>query len=216
MALGALVLGIALVASIVIGVIGGLRPGSLIDRGLLFLTSALISMPSFWVAMLFVVFFSVKLGWFPPFGYVPFRESPSGWLEHSILPAVALAMAPIAVLARQLRSGLADTMQTAYVRTAWAKGGDTRLVVMGHVLRNSAGPYVTVYGLQVAGIIGGTVLIEQIFSIPGMGTYLLSAVSTKDLPVVQGIAMLFVVITVMVSLIVDIAYGYLNPKVRVG
>lgn len=216
MGLAALVLGLALVVALLVGVTGGLRPGSLLDRALLLGSSASIAMPAFWVAMILVVIFAVNLRWVPPFGFVEFGESPLEWFKRMILPAAALALAPAAVVARQLRGGLADTMQSAFIRTAWAKGGSTRQVVVGHALKNSAAPAVTVLGLQISVILGGAVLVEQIFSIPGMGTYLLSAVSTQDLPAVQGVAMLFVLITVAVNLVVDIVYGMLNPKVRVS
>ena len=211
-----LVLVLALTSALIVGVLGGLRPGSLLDRLLLFGSSASISMPAFWVALLLIVVFAVNLQWVPPFGYTPFTESPTEWFQSMILPASALALATAAVVARQLRGGLADTMQSAYIRTAWAKGGSTRQVVVGHALKNSAIPAVTVLGLQVGVILGGAVLIEQIFSLPGLGTYLLNAVSTQDLPAVQACAMLFVIIQVVVSLVVDISYGYLNPKVRAG
>jgi peptide/nickel transport system permease protein len=212
--LTALVLVLALVASLAVGIAGGLRPGGALDRLLLFLSSASISMPAFWVALLLVVVFAVELGWLPPFGYTEFTEDPAEWLRGMILPASALALSTAAVLSRQLRGGLADTMQSAFIRTAWAKGGSTRQVVVGHALKNSAIPAVTVLGLQVGVILGGTVLIEQIFSIPGLGTYMLEAVRTQDLPAVQAVAVMFVLIQVTVSLLVDISYGYLNPKVR--
>lgn len=212
--LAGLVLAFALAAALVVGIVGGLRPGSLLDRALLLLSSASISMPSFWVALLLVVFFAVQLQWLPPFGHTAFTESPSEWLRGMILPASALALSTAAVLARQLRGGLADTMQSAFIRTAWAKGGSTRQVVVGHALKNSAIPAVTVLGLQASVILGGAVLIEQIFTIPGIGTYLLNAVNTQDLPAVQACAVLFVIMQVVISLAVDITYGYLNPKVR--
>lgn len=212
--LAGLVLVFALAAALVVGIVGGLRPGSLLDRALLLLSSASISMPSFWVALLLVVFFAVQLQWLPPFGYTDFTDSPIEWLRGMILPASALALSTAAVLARQLRGGLADTMQSAFIRTAWAKGGTTRQVAVGHALKNSAIPAVTVLGLQATVILGGAVIIEQIFSIPGMGTYLLNAVNTQDLPAVQATAVLFVIIQVLISLAVDITYGYLNPKMR--
>ncbi len=214
--MAALVFAFAAAIALLVGIAGGLRPGSLLDRVLLIASSASIAMPAFWIAMLLVVLFAVKLGWVPPFGFEHFTDSASGWFDRMILPAAALALAPAAVLARQLRGGLADTMQSSFIRTAWAKGGSTRQVVVGHALKNSAGPAVTVLGLQVGAILGGTVLVERIFSIPGMGTYLLSSVTTQDIPAVQGVAVLFVLIQVLVSLSVDIAYGYLNPKVRVS
>jgi peptide/nickel transport system permease protein len=207
---------LALALSLLVGIAGGLRPGSLLDRGLLFGSSATISMPSFWVALVLVTIFAVQLRWVPPFGYEAFLDGPGEWAKRIVLPAVALCLAPAAILARQLRSAVADTMQSAYIRTAWAKGGSTRQVVVGHALKNSAIPMVTVFGVQIGTALGSTVIIERIFSIPGIGSYLLTAVFSQDLPVVQAVAMMFVVVNVGVNLAVDIAYGILNPKVRVS
>jgi peptide/nickel transport system permease protein len=208
------VLALVVPISLVVGVAGGLRPGSVLDRVLLLLTSSAIAMPSFWVGLLLVTVLSVQYRALPPYGYVGFTEDPVEWLRHVTMPAIALSLAGIATLSRQVRAGLADTMQSAYIRTAWAKGGDTRQVVVGHALKNSAIPAVTVLGLQVGVIIGGAVIIERIFSIPGMGTYLLDAVGTQDVPVIQAVALLFVVTHVVANLAVDVVYGYLNPKVR--
>lgn len=210
----ALVMVIALIGAAIIGIVGGLRPGSVVDRGLLLGSSASIAMPSFWVGLLLIVAFAVKLKWLPPFGYTPFGESPWEWFKGMILPAIALALSSAAVIGRQLRAGLADTMRAPFVRTAWAKGGSTRQVVVGHAVKNSVLPAVTVLGLQLGALLGSTVIIERIFTIPGLGTYLLNAVNSQDLPAVQGVAVLFVLIQVTVSLLVDISYGYLNPKVR--
>jgi peptide/nickel transport system permease protein len=131
------------------------------------------------------------------------------------LPAVALGIASGAVLSRQLRASLVDTMESNYVRAAWARGGSARTVVGKHALKNAAMPVVTVLGLQIGFLIGGTVLLEQIFSIPGMGEYFLRGVSGFDLPVIQGVTIVFVLFMILMSLLVDIAYGFLNPKVRV-
>ncbi len=196
------------------GVAGGLRPGTRWDRALTVVTSAMLAMPGFWVAGLLVTVLAIKLRWLPPFGYTPFGDSPIGWAKGMIMPAVALSLASMAVLSRQVRAGLADTMQSAFIRTAWAKGGSTRQVVVGHALKNSAIPAVTVLGLQIAGLLGAGVVVEQIFAIPGLGSYLLGAINAQDLPVVQAVAMLFVVVNVLANLSVDIAYGFLNPKVR--
>ena len=163
-------------------------------------TSLAIAMPSFWVALLLVTVFAVQLHWLPPFGYVPFGESPVEWFRHLILPATALALTTLAVLSRQLRAGLADTMDSAFVRTGWAKGGNTRQVVAGHALKTSAIPAVTVLGLQIGGILAGAVIIEQIFSLPGLGTYLLGAVDKRDIPVILATALLLVVINMVASL----------------
>ena len=205
---------LAIPMAIVIGVIGGLRPGSRLDRFLLFVTSLGLSFPSFFLGIFFVALFAVQLGWLPPFGYADFTDSPVEWAKHMVLPASSLGVASSAALSRQVRAGLADTMQSAFVRTAWAKGGNTNQVVIGHALKNSAIPAVTIIGLQVGTILGGSVIIERIFVLPGMGTYLLNAVNRQDVTIVQSVALIFVVIHLVSSLLVDVAYGYLNPRVR--
>lgn len=212
--LAALVFGLAIPIALLVGVAGGLRPGGALDRALMLASGTFLSVPAFWIALLLVTVFAVQLGWLPPFGYVRFGEDAGEWLRRMIMPATALALGISAVLARQVRGGLADVMQAPYIRTAWAKGGSTRQVVVGHALKTSAMPAVTVLGLQVGAVLGSSVIIERIFTIPGLGTYLLEAVNTQDLPVVQAVALVFVLIHVATSLAVDVAYGYLNPKVR--
>lgn len=200
--------------ALLIGIAGGLRPGGVMDRALLFVTSLGVSVPAFWLALVLISVFAINLHWVPPFGYTSFSADPVGWAKSIVLPATSLAVAAVAALSRQVRVGLADTMQSSFIRTAWAKGGSTRQVVVGHALKNSAIPAVTVLGLQVGSILGATVLVEQIFSIPGIGSYMLTAINNKDVPVVQAVALLFVVSNVVANLCVDIVYGYLNPKVR--
>ncbi|WP_181779173.1 ABC transporter permease [Pseudonocardia pini] len=197
-----------------LGIWSGLRAGHGEDRAVLAGTSLAIAMPPFWVALLLVSLFAVVLRWLPPAGYTPFSEDPAGWLHRIVLPALALAAFPVAVLVRQLRGGLVDTMHKAFIRTAWAKGGSPRQVVLGHALKSAAMPAVTVLGLQVATLLGGSVVIEQVFTIPGIGSYLLNAINTQDLPAIQAVALVFVVTNVLVSLVVDLTYGVLNPKVR--
>lgn len=212
--LAVVVFAIVIPGGFLIGLLGGLRPGGVFDRWLMFLSSVAVSMPPFWLGMLLVSVFAVSLGWLPPFGYVEFAESPLDWLRSLIMPAVALALGGVAIVSRQLRAGLADTMQSPYIRTAWAKGGSTRQVVVGHALKNSSIPAVTVLGLLVGSILGSTVIVEQLFNIPGIGAYMVAAVSNKDVPVIQATALLFVLAYVVANLIVDIMYGWLNPKVR--
>jgi peptide/nickel transport system permease protein len=196
------------------GILGGLRPGSLFDKSLLVGSSAAIAMPSFWIALIFITVFAVQLHWLPPFGYVHFGDDPWQWFRHLIMPGTALSLTVWAVQSRQIRAGLADTMGSAFVRTAWAKGGDTRQVVVGHALKTSSIPAVTVLGLQIGTVLAGSVIIEQIFSLPGLGQYLLGAVGNKDVPVIQAAAILLVFGNMFASLAVDVAYGFLNPKVR--
>ncbi|MFC9359863.1 ABC transporter permease [Rhodococcus sp. NPDC057014] len=212
--LAAAVFAIVIPLSMLFGILGGLRPGGLLDRGLMFSTSVVVAMPPFWIGMVLISIFSVRLGWLPPYGYTPFSEDPLGWFTGIIMPAVALAAAGVAIVSRQLRAGLTDTMGSPFVRTAWAKGGDTRQVVVGHALKNSAIPAVTVLGILVGSILGSTVIVERIFSIPGVGTYIIVAVGNMDVPAIQATVLLFVVAHCIANLIVDITYGYLNPKVR--
>lgn len=197
-----------------LGVMGGLRPGGRLDRSLMFGTSLLVAMPPFWIALLLISVVAVSLRWLPPYGYTAFGDDPVGWLQSIIMPALALAAAGVAIVSRQLRAALADTMQSPYVRTAWAKGGDARRVVIGHALKNSSMPAVTVLGLLVGSILGSTVIVEQIFNIPGIGSYMITAVGNQDVPVILAVALLFILAYIVANLLVDLTYGYLNPKVR--
>jgi peptide/nickel transport system permease protein len=213
LALAALVVG--LLIGIPVGVFSALRPGRPVDKASRVGTSLAIAIPNYWLAIELVVLFAVTWKWLPPSGYVKFTEDPWGWLEHIVLPAIALGVWSAASLARQLRASLIDALDTRYVRTAWAKGASTRRVVLKHAMKNAAIPVVTVLGLQIGFLLGGTVIIEQIFSIPGMGPYFIRAVTSFDVPVIQGVAIVFVLITVALSLLVDISYGLLDPRVRV-
>ena len=132
------------------------------------------------------------------------------------VPAVALGVWAAASLARQLRSSLIDTLDTNYVRTSWAKGSRSQRVVGKHALKNAAIPAVTVLGLQLSTLLGGAVVIERIFSIPGLGSYLIAGINSCDIPVIQGVTVVFVLMYVGINLLVDSSYGYFNPRVRVG
>lgn len=213
-AFGAMVVG--LLVGVPAGIVAGMKAGTRLDRGLIFGTTLGIAVPNFWLAMVLILVFAVNLGWFPAIGFTRLTESPWDWLRSLVLPSLALGTFVAASVARQLRGELADVMQRSYVRTAWAKGGSARLVVGKHALKNAAIPAVTVIGLQMGGLIGGTVILEQIFSIPGLGTYLLQAITSSDMPVIMGVTTMFVLVYMVMSLLVDVAYGLLNPKVRVS
>ena len=206
---------VGLLIGIPVGIISGLRPRGVADQAGRVGASLGLAIPSFWLGVELVVVFAIDRDWFPASGYVPFGDDPSEWLHHLVLPAVALGVWSAASLARQLRSELIDVLDAGYVRTAWAKGGRARLVVGKHALKNAAIPAVTVIGLQVGFLLGGSLVIEQIFAIPGLGSYLLRGVTTFDVPIIQGVVMVFVLVQVALSLLVDISYGLLNPKVRV-
>jgi peptide/nickel transport system permease protein len=213
LALSAMVIGIMI--GVPAGIIAGTRPGSPRDRAGIVGASLGVAIPNFWLAMVLVAVFAVDLKWLPAVGWVPFQDDPQQWFRHAILPAIALGVWAAASLARQLRSSLIDTLDSNYVRTAWAKGARERRVIGKHGLKNAAIPAITVVGLQLSTLLGGAVVIEQVFSIPGLGSYLLAAIHSYDIPVIQGVTIVFVLIYVGMNLLVDIAYGYLNPRVRV-
>lgn len=207
---------VALVVGVPLGVISGSRPNSAVDSGARLVSTVGIAIPNFWLAVMLVSVFAVRLRLFPPLGFVEITASPTQWARNITLPAVALGLLVAASLARQLRTGLIDVLSTNYVRTAWAKGCSRRTVIFRHSLRNAAIPAVTVLGVQIGYMLGGAVIIEQIFSIPGLGTYMLQGIINHDLPVVQGVALVFVIFQMFMSLLVDLSYGVLNPKVRVA
>lgn len=214
LAFGAMVFG--LLVGVPAGILSGMRSGTKLDRGVMFGSTMGVAIPNFWLAMLLIVVFAVNMGWFPAVGFTRLTDSPLGWLHSLVLPSIALGAYVAASMARQLRAELSDVMQRSYVRTAWAKGGSSRVVIGKHALKNASIPAVTVLGLQLGTLIGGAVIVEQIFSIPGLGSYLLRAVLSFDMPVIMGVVTMFVVVYVLMSLVVDISYGFLNPKVRVS
>jgi peptide/nickel transport system permease protein len=199
-----------------LGIIAGTKPGSARDKFGAGVASLGIAVPNFFLGMILIIVFAINLGWFPAIGWDKFQNDPRGWLQHVVLPAVALGVWAAASLARQVRSSLIDTLDTNYIRTAWAKGAASRRVVGKHSLKNAAIPAVTVLGLQLSVLLGGTVVIENLFSIPGLGGYLLAAIYNNDIAVIQGVTITFVLIFVVVNLLVDISYGYFNPRVRVS
>jgi len=205
---------IALMISLPAGLIAGLRSGSGIDRFMTIGTSMGVAIPSFWLGLLLSVIFAVNNNWLPAIGYVPITEDPAEWLRHMILPAVSLGLASAATITRQLRSSVISAMQQDYIRTARAKGLPHRAVVSKHLLKNASIPAVTALGLQIPILLSGTVIIEGLFSLNGIGQYAVSAVLLRDLPVVQAIVLLSAVVVVLTNLAVDISYGYLNPKTR--
>lgn len=207
---------IALVVGIPLGIVSGVRPGGTADSGARSFSTLGIAVPSFWLAILLVSVFAVHWRIFPSTGYTAISASFTGWLKDVTLPAITLGVGVGATVARQLRASLIDALDTPYVRTAWAKGGTRRSVLLRHALKNASMPVVTIFGVQVGYLLGGAVIVEQIFSFPGLGQYMLSGIVDHDLPVVQGVAIIFVLFQMAMSLLVDLSYGYLNPKVRVA
>jgi peptide/nickel transport system permease protein len=208
--------GLALVVGVPAGLVAGLKPGSWIDRVVSVLATLGVAIPNFWLGLLLVMYFSLQLGWFPAVGYTPFTENPWEWFTGLVLPAVTLGTAGMAEIARQTRAGVVDVDRREYVRTAYANGLPERRVVGRHILRNAAIPIVTVLGLQVAHLLGGSVIIESVFGIDGIGRYAVNAVMQRDFPVVQGMVLFVTLVVLVVNLAVDLSYSALNPKVRVS
>ena len=199
-----------------LGILAGTRPGTAPDRAATVGSSIAIAMPDFWLAIVLVVVFAVKTHLLPAIDYVGLGKSPFQWFRHLILPWVALGLGGSATLARQVRGSLIDTMDQDYIRTARAMGLPEREVIGKLALKNALTPAMTILGIQFAYLLGGTVIIEQIFSLPGLGGFILAAIDNRDLPIIQGVVLLTAVVFVVVNMFVDIGYGVLNPKVRVS
>ena len=172
------------------------------------------ALPGFWVALVLSAIFAVDLAWFPATGFTSFTQSPQAWLSSLVLPVVALAIGGVAVIAKVTRDAMLATLQLDYIRTLRASGVSPRSVVWRHALRNSSLALVTTIGLTMISFFAGAVIIENVFVLPGLGNIVVSATNEHDIPVVQGIALTFAVIVIVINLLVDIAYGLLNPKVR--
>ncbi len=208
-------LAVALVAGTALGIVAGTRPSSWIDRLVTVVATLGVAVPSFVVAILLVQVLSIQLHLLPAVGYTSITTNFGDWLEHVAMPAIALGAVGAAALGRQLRSGLITTLQSDYVRTSWAVGSSAPVVIVRHAVRNAAIPAVSVIGLQLAALLGGTVIIETVFSIQGIGSLLFGAVVNKDLPVIQGIAVFFVLVQMTLNLVVDMVLVTLNPRLRV-
>lgn len=196
------------------GILSALRRGSWIDQLVTLLSLSGISLPNFFLGILLIYLFSIRLAWIPASGYTTFLENPGRNLLLLVLPAVTLGVHSGAVLARYLRSSLSETLLQDYVRTAHAKGVSSVVVTFKHALRNALIPFLTVFGLQLGGLLGGAVITEQIFSIPGFGRLLVDAVFTRDLPVIQGMVLVSAMSVFLVSFLVDLSYAAADPRIR--
>lgn len=205
---------IAALIALPAGMISALKRDSWTDQALTLLALSGISLPNFFLGILLIYLFSIRLAWIPASGYVPFSQNPAKNLLLLLLPAVTLGVHSAAVLARYLRSSMLETLSQDYVRTAHAKGITWQQVVLKHGLRNALVPVITAFGLQLGGLLGGAVITEQIFSVPGFGRLLVDAVFTRDLPVIQGVVLVSAVAVFLVSFLVDLAYAAVDPRIR--
>jgi len=207
---------ISLVIAIPVGVYAALKPNSWGDLFGTSLAIGGISAPNFWVALLLIYLFSVKLGWLPSNGFTRFSVDARDNLLKMVLPVVTLGIALMASVMRMTRSGMLEVMHQDYIRTARAKGALERRVIFNHAFRNAMLPVLTIIGLQFGALLGGAVVIEQIFSLPGMGRLGLDAIFIRDFPVVQGVVLVITLSYLLVNLLVDLLYGVLDPRIRIS
>lgn len=205
---------ITAVASIGLGMLSALRRGWF-DRVVQVLVVLGFGIPGFLIALIFVIVFALQLGWFPATGYVPPAVDVGGWIMTITLPVLALAIGSTAAATQQVRGAAIDILRQDYIRTARSRGIGERTIIFKYVLRNAAPPALTILSLQFIGLLGGAVIIEQVFAIPGIGAHSILATTRGDIPVVMGVVVVTVVIVVIVNLLIDLANAWLNPKVRV-
>jgi len=204
---------VALALAIPAGTISAVRRGGTVDGVVTVFALAGISLPNFFLGILLIYVFSVNLRWVPASGYVSLLDDPARNLSLMILPAITIGVSLGAVLTRYLRSSLVETLSQDYVRTALAKGVPGVMVVIRHGLRNAMIPVITAFGLQLGTLLGGAIITEQIFSIPGFGRLIVDAVSTRDLPVIQGVVLIAAIAVFLVSFVVDLLYAAADPRI---
>jgi peptide/nickel transport system permease protein len=212
--LGLLALIVGLMIAIPVGIYSAVRQDTLGDMLARSFSILMLAVPSFWMGTMVMVFPSIWWGWSPEVNYVKITDDPLQNLKQMIIPAIVLGTALSAVTMRMTRTMMLEVLRQDYIRTAWAKGLPEQLVVTRHALRNALIPVVTLIGLQAPLLIGGAVIIEQIFVIPGMGLMLLEAVNQRDYPVITGVFLVVGIAVMLINLVVDLSYGLLDPRVR--
>ncbi|MEQ6899452.1 ABC transporter permease [Microbacterium sp. KR10-403] len=213
-----LMIGVTLVTAVfgyLLGVWAGTRRGR-IDTFVQVFSVAGYALPGFLVTIVIVIVFAVKLGWFPAVGYTPISTSFTGWLSTITLPVISLSLAAVAGVAQQVRSSVIEVSRSDYIRTLTTRGLPRRRILFRHVLRNASAPALTVLGLQFVGLLGGAVIVEQIFGLPGIGSMTIKYTSQGDIPIIMGLVMLTAIGVVIINLLVDLAIGALLPKARVS
>lgn len=204
---------LALVAGVPIGVVAAVRGGRL-DRFLVSGTVVAMAIPNFWFGLMLVLAFSLTLHLFPATGYIPLASNPTEWLRHLALPVVAVASVSISAIARQTRSAMVENLNKDYVRTLRAAGLSETSVIYKHALKNSAVPVLTTLGIQFVNLSGGSIIVEQVFAVPGIGQHTMTALARNDVPVVLGVLVATAAAVVIINLVVDMMNSAVNPKVR--
>ncbi|MCB8913928.1 ABC transporter permease [Rhodococcus rhodochrous] len=205
---------IVVLVGLPLGIIAAMRANSLLDRALTAFSSIAMAVPPFIIGLVLVIVLAISSPIFPATGYSPLGDGFVPWFQHLILPAIAIAAISIAEVARQTRAAMVDTLGKDFIRTTRAKGLRSKQIVGKHALKVAGAPIATVLGLQVSRVLAGAVTVEFVFALPGLGTLAVNSVFSRDIPVILGIVMVMAVAIVIINLIVDMAYGYFNPRVR--
>jgi peptide/nickel transport system permease protein len=198
------------------GVLAAVRYNSPLDRSLTVMAISGSAIPTFFLGILLILIFSVRLRWLPSGGYVAIEEDPAAHFKAMLLPAFALGFSAAGLLARLVRSSMLDVLREDYVRTAFAKGLPEQLVIVRHALRNALIPALTIIGISIGALLGGAVVTETVFTIPGMGRLVVQSIARRDYPVIQGAIIAIAMTYVLVNLVVDVLYVYIDPRVRLG
>jgi len=214
--LGALSVVVAVLLGVPTGVVSAVRQDTALDYVLRVLSLAGLSMPSFWLGMVIILGLVACLGWIPPLTYVPPGENLKLHAVQFLLPALAVGYRSSALIMRIARSALLEVLREDYIRTAWAKGQRPRAIVWRHALRNAILPVVTVIGIEVAFVVGGLVVTETVFNLPGVARFLVQAILWRDSPIVQNLVMFIAIVVILTNLVVDLLYGVLDPRLRYG
>lgn len=205
---------VAISIAITLGILAAWNAGSLLDRAVMGLAVTGFSVPVFVVGYILVYFFALQLHWLPVQGYMPLAEGLWPWLRHLILPSVALGMAYVALIARITRASMLEVLAEDYIRTASAKGVATLPMLLRHALKNAAVPIITVIGIGVALLMSGVVITESVFNIPGVGRLVVDAITRRDYPIIQGVMVIFAAVYVLINLVIDILYCFIDPRIR--
>ncbi|HWU38636.1 MAG TPA: ABC transporter permease [Candidatus Acidoferrum sp.] len=207
---------VAIAVGVPSGIVAAAHPGSLWDRGLMLVALLGVCVPGFWLSLNFIYLFAVWLGWLPAAGYASVLVQPTAALRYMVLPAVSLGLNQSALLARISRSCMLEVLRQDFIRTARAKGLSQPLVIYVHAFRNALVPVLSVIAITLAILIGGAVVTEIVFNIPGLGRLIISAILRRDYPVVQGVVLVTAVVYVLINLVVDILYAFIDPRIRYG
>ncbi len=216
LSLGLVGIVIALTIALPAGTYSALREGRISDAIVRVSSQFGVSVPDFWMGILFIALFASTLGWLPTSGYRPLFEDPAGWLRHVILPGLTVGVVAAAIMTRYVRSAVLEVAAMGYVRTARSKGLSPRVVTFRHTVRNALVPILTITGIQLATLLGGVIVVEVVFAWPGLGRLVYNAVAARDYPLIQGAVLLIAALFLLINLVVDVLYAVVDPRIRLA